>query len=185
MRVGQTDRVRTRLGAAAALLLVPVVACTEDPVAPGAGETATSPSPTDDETDRPAPTPSTSPSPRPSEPGVEIIAAASDFGTVLFDATGQAIYLFDLEETSEPRCYGACAEAWPPVLTDGAPSAGRRVRASLLGTTERADGTTQATYDGHPLYFYAHEGKHEVKCHEVFLNGGNWYAVQPTGRPAP
>ena len=79
----------------------------------------------------------------------------------------------------------ACAEAWPPVLTAGNPVAGAGVRASLLGTTERTDGRTQVTYNGHPLYFYAHEGKHEVECHNVFLNGGTWYAVQPDGNAAP
>ena len=126
-----------------------------------------------------------SPSARPTQPGTKVIAAESDFGTILFDSTGQAVYVFDTEATTEPRCYEACADAWPPVLTDGAPLAGQRVRESLLGTTQRTDGTTQVTYGGHPLYFYAHEGKHEVKCHDVFLNGGTWYAVQPDGHPAP
>ncbi|MGE3379965.1 MAG: hypothetical protein AB7I40_16975 [Nocardioides sp.] len=105
-------------------------------------------------------------------------------GTILFDGTGQAIYIFDVE-AGRPRCYDACAEAWPPVLTNGDPRAGDRVRQSLLGTTRRTDGTSQVTYDGHPLYFYAHETKREVKCHDVFLNGGNWYAVQPDGDRAP
>ena len=36
----------------------------------------------------------------------------------------------------------------------------------------------------HPLYFYAHEGKNEVLCHDVFLNGGNWYVVHPDGDAA-
>ena len=93
--------------------------------------------------------------------------------------------MFDVEATSRPRCYGACADAWPPVLTTGDPVAGRRVDATLLGTTRRTDGTRQVTYGGHPLYFYAHEGKHEVECHDVFLNGGTWYALQPDGQPAP
>ena len=114
-----------------------------------------------------------------------MIAAESDFGRILFDRRGQAIYLFDVEATTEPRCYDACADAWPPVLTDGDPLAGDGVKASLLGTTRRNDGTTQVTYGGHPLYFYAHEGAREVKCHDVFLNGGNWYAVQPDGDRAP
>jgi predicted lipoprotein with Yx(FWY)xxD motif len=146
--------------------------------------------------DRPTEEPSPSPSQPTSEPpsratagspgpGQKVISAASDFGTVLFDDTGQAIYLFDIETTSRPRCYGPCARAWPPVLTDGPPLAGRQVNAALLGTTPRTDGTTQVTYDGHPLYFYAHEGKYDVECHDIFLNGGNWYAVQPNGRRAP
>jgi predicted lipoprotein with Yx(FWY)xxD motif len=140
-----------------------------------------------------APTsPSTAPTTSPASPsaltagkGAELVAGASDFGTVLFDDTGQAIYIFDVETTPRPRCYGACAEAWPPVVTEGAPQAGAKVRKSLLGTTERRNGDLQVTYGGHPLYFYAHEGKDEVKCHDVFLNGGTWYAVQPDGERAP
>lgn len=104
---------------------------------------------------------------------------------MLFDGTGQAIYLFDIETTAKPECYDACAEAWPPVLTTGDPLAGPGVESSLLATTERTDGTIQVTYDDHPLYFYAHENKHEVRCHDIFLNGGNWYVVQPGGDAAP
>ena len=129
--------------------------------------------------------PSGSPSRTQGEPVTTIVAAVSDAGTILFDATGQAIYIFDVETTTSPRCYDACAEAWPPVLTQAAPQAGPGVRGSLLGTTPRAGGTVQVTYGGHPLYFYAHEGKHEVKCHDVFLNGGNWYALKPDGNRAP
>jgi predicted lipoprotein with Yx(FWY)xxD motif len=129
--------------------------------------------------------PSVSPAPTQGQAGTTILAAGSDVGAILFDATGQAIYIFDVETTSNPRCYDACAEAWPPVLTQSAPQAGQGIRGSLLGTTPRAGGTLQVTYGGHPLYFYAHEGKHEVKCHNVFLNGGKWYALTPDGFRAP
>jgi predicted lipoprotein with Yx(FWY)xxD motif len=162
-----------------------LTACAQEPISSRGEDTPASSSPTGAGTDRPSSEPSISPSARTTEPGTKVIAAESDFGTILFSTAGQAIYLFDVEATTEPRCYGACADAWPPVLTDGAPLAGRGVKESLLGTAQRRDGTTQVTYRGHPLYFYAHEGKHEVKCHDVFLNGGNWYAVQPDGRPAP
>ena len=72
-----------------------------------------------------------------------------------------------------------------PVLTKGDPVAGQGVERSLPATTDRADGTIQVTYNDHPLYFYAHEGKREVKCHDIFLNGGNWYVVQPGGDRHP
>ncbi len=111
--------------------------------------------------------------------------ADSEFGQMLFDASGQAIYLFDVETSPKPQCYDACAEAWPPVLSKGDPVAGPGVKSSLLATVERADGSVQVTYNDHPLYFYAHEGKREVKCHDIFLNGGNWYVVQPGGDAAP
>ena len=141
------------------------------------GTTEEAPSPTDD----PAPSLTAGPS----DQGTRIVASGSEFGQMLFDSTGQAIYLFDIETTSESRCYDECAEAWPPVLTTGDPMAGPGVEGSLLGTTQRTDGTVQVTYNDHPLYFYAHEGKREVKCHDIFLNGGNWYVVRPDGDPAP
>ncbi|MEV7396409.1 hypothetical protein [Aeromicrobium sp. NPDC092404] len=129
-------------------------------------------------------TPGSEPAPKPST-GTEIVVADSEFGPMLFDSREQAIYLFDLEETEAPKCYGECAKAWPPVLTEGEPLAGDGVDASLLGTFRRAEGTMQVTYGGHPLYYYAHEGPGEVECHDVFLNGGNWYVVQPDGSRAP
>jgi hypothetical protein len=55
-------------------------------------------------------------------------------------------------------------------------------RASLLGTAKRTDDTTQVTYGGHPLYFYAHEAKNEVKCHNIRGFGGLWLVVTPQGR---
>jgi len=181
------------------LFLGLLAACTDDPATPTPTPTPATPatpatpeaedstSTSRQSTARPDPStePSHSPSAQQPEQGQKVIAAESDFGTILFGDTGQAIYLFDIETTSQPRCYGACADAWPPVLTDGAPLAGEQVKESLLGTTQRTDNTTQVTYDGHPLYFYAHEGRSEVKCHDVFLNGGNWYAVRPDGHRAP
>lgn len=113
--------------------------------------------------------------------GTTIKTADSQFGDVLFDGDDQAIYYFDKESGSKSECDGACAEAWPPVLTEGAPGAGAGAQAGLLGTTERDDGTTQITYDGHPLYYYAHEGPGQVLCHNVEEFGGLWLAVQPNG----
>jgi predicted lipoprotein with Yx(FWY)xxD motif len=63
--------------------------------------------------------------------------------------------------------------------------AGPGVVSNLIGITQRRDGSTQVTYGGHPLYYYVNEGPGEVLCHDVFLNGGNWYVVQPDGDRAP
>jgi predicted lipoprotein with Yx(FWY)xxD motif len=126
--------------------------------------------------------------PRPSQgaslSGTVITTASSAFGIILFDRSGQAIYLFDKEQTPAPQCYGDCAAAWPPVLTTGSPRATGAARPTLLGTTTRDDGSRQVTYAGHPLYFYAHEGKHQVLCHNVSEFGGLWLVVTPGGTPA-
>ena len=119
------------------------------------------------------------------ESGTTVKIADSDFGPMLFDDGDQAIYLFDKETDSRSQCYDDCAEEWPPVLTEGAPQAGAGAKAGLLGTTKRRDGTTQVTYNGHPLYFYAHEDPGQVLCHNVEGFGGLWLVVTPEGEAAP
>ena len=117
----------------------------------------------------------------PRSAGTTIRLGDSQYGQVLFDRGGQAIYLFDKETSDESECYDDCAAEWPPVLTEGEPRAGEGIDGELLGTTERDDGTTQVTYNGHPLYFYAHEGKNEVRCHNVPGFGGIWLALGADG----
>ena len=121
----------------------------------------------------------------PAKPGTEIVVSESQYGPIVFDSEQQAIYLFDKEESDTAECYGDCAAAWPPVLTDGEPQAANGTDAKLLGTTQRDEGTTQVTYDGHPLYYYAHEGPGQVLCHNVAEFGGLWLVVQPDGQAAP
>ncbi len=189
------------LPALAALMALTMAACgettttTDGALAPTSPATSTMPSPA--ETASPSPSdeapeesPETSPTPdetttKPAQRGTRIKVAGSSFGPMLYDATGQAIYLFDKERTSRSECYGACAEAWPPVFTKGKPVAIQGAKPSLLDTTRRSDGRMQVTYAGHPLYFYAHEGKNQVLCHDVEGFGGLWLVVQPNGDPAP
>jgi predicted lipoprotein with Yx(FWY)xxD motif len=113
--------------------------------------------------------------------GATVTLGDSEFGSMLFDSRRQAIYVFERDGEGETTCYGECAAAWPPVFTEGEPKAGKGVDASLLGTVGRRDGRLQVTYAGKPLYFYAHEGPGEVKCHNVNLNGGLWWVVGPDG----
>lgn len=142
-------------------------------------------SPTPRTTAPPTTAPAPAPSSIPAAEGIAITTAASDFGTMLFDQPGQAIYLFEKETAGRPDCYGECAAAWPPVLTTGNPQAAGEVRADLLGTVPRDDGSTQVTYAGHPLYYYAHEGPGQVLCHDVVEYGGRWLVVTPAGTAAP
>ncbi len=120
-----------------------------------------------------------------SKRGTLIVAGDSQFGRMLFDARKQALYIFERDPDRQTVCYGECAQAWPPVYTTDEPVAGSGVRSSLLGTIERRDGRMQATYAGKPLYYYAHEGPGEVRCHNVDLNGGLWWVVGPDGKRRP
>jgi predicted lipoprotein with Yx(FWY)xxD motif len=107
----------------------------------------------------------------------------SQFGPVLFDGKDRALYLFTRDSRNRTRCYGACADAWPPFYAKGRPRAGRGVDRSLLGTIERRNGRRQVTYKGQPLYFYVDDPKGEVLCNDIVEFGGTWYALNAEGSP--
>jgi predicted lipoprotein with Yx(FWY)xxD motif len=71
--------------------------------------------------------------------------------TVLTSARGFTLYWFVPDTSTKSNCNGSCAQLWPPV--QGPATAGPGVTGKL-GTITRSDGSTQATYDGHPLYTY-------------------------------
>jgi predicted lipoprotein with Yx(FWY)xxD motif len=117
--------------------------------------------------------------------GTTVTIGDSEFGKMIFNSKRQAIYIFEKDRKGNTVCYDECAEAWPPVFTEGDPVAGRGVDASLLGTVKRRDGKLQVTYADQPLYYYAHEKPGEVRCHNVNLNGGLWWVVGPDGKRRP
>jgi predicted lipoprotein with Yx(FWY)xxD motif len=112
--------------------------------------------------------------------GTEVQVADTDLGSVLVDADGKTLYVFDNDSGSTSSCEGACASTWPAVATEGDPTAGDGVDAGLLGTTDRSDGTTQVTYDGHPLYTYAADtGAGDTNGQGV---GGIWWVIGGDGQ---
>lgn len=117
--------------------------------------------------------------------GARIKVVDSPFGRVIADRHGEALYLFDRERRGASECYGACARAWPPLLTEGRPVAAAGTKGSLLGTTRRRNGSIQVTYAGHPLYYYVADSPGTILCHDVEEFGGVWLVVEPDGDPAP
>jgi predicted lipoprotein with Yx(FWY)xxD motif len=101
--------------------------------------------------------------------------------TVLTTSKGRTLYWFAPDTPSASKCTGSCAAYWPPVT--GKPKAGPGV-AGTLGTIRRADGTTQATYDGHPLYTYVGDSRPgQANGNKLNLNGGLWYEVRANPGP--
>ena len=117
--------------------------------------------------------------------GASVSVRDSDrYGRYLTDGAGRTLYLFTRERGSASRCYGACARAWPPLLTRCAPRAGRGARRSLLGTTRRRDGSRQVTYGGHPVYYDFRERRAgQIFCQNVVEFGGTWLLVNGRGGP--
>ncbi len=99
--------------------------------------------------------------------------------SVLANGRGFILYSFAPDTPSKSVCNGSCAAYWPPVkgpVTAGSGVTGR------LGTITRADGSTQATYDGHPLYTYVGDGAPgQAHGNNLNLNGGLWREVPTAG----
>jgi predicted lipoprotein with Yx(FWY)xxD motif len=117
------------------------------------------------------------------EEGPEQIATGSgEYGTHLTADDGKSVYLWLGDHGSTSACSGACAKAWPPVLTDGAPKAAGSAEASQLGTVKRADGGSQVTYAGHPLYYFAGDsGPGDTAGEGSNGFGAKWWLVAPDG----
>ena len=113
--------------------------------------------------------------------GTVIKVEKTSFGKALVNRAGRAVYLFDLETGTTPQCYEDCARAWPPVLTKRKPVAGEGAKQGKLGTTMRTDGRRQVTYGGHPLYYYVHDTRDKILCHDVVEFGGRWLLLGPRG----
>jgi len=99
--------------------------------------------------------------------------------TVLTNAKGLTLYWFAPDTPTRSACNGTCAGYWPPVT--GTPSAGPGVTGKL-GTIRRTDGTTQVTYNGHPLYTYVGDtAPGQAFGNNLNLNGGLWHEVTVSG----
>jgi predicted lipoprotein with Yx(FWY)xxD motif len=111
-----------------------------------------------------------------------VAVGTSKLGKILVDGSGRTLYLFEADKQNSSSYSGACATAWPPLTTSGAPQAGTDVAANLLGTTMRPDGRQEVTYHGHPLYYYAGDtGPGTVNGQGVNGFGAEWYVLGPTG----
>ena len=113
---------------------------------------------------------------------VAVSVGNSALGPLLVDGNGRTLYLFESDAPGSSTCYSACAQAWPPLLANGAPQAGAGITASELGSLRRSDGTTEVTYNGHPLYSYVGDARPGDTTGQALNQfGAEWYVVGPGG----
>jgi predicted lipoprotein with Yx(FWY)xxD motif len=102
---------------------------------------------------------------------------------VVVDSSGMTLYWFVPDTSTKSNCSGQCATYWPPVK--GPLTAGSGVTGTL-GTITRSDGTTQATYDGHPLYTYVGDkSPGQATGNGKNLSGGLWWEMTVSGSTPP
>ncbi len=109
--------------------------------------------------------------------------SVSRLGTILVDQKGLTLYLFVADTSTKSTCSGTCAAAWPPLLTSGNAKAGKGAKSNLLGTTKRSDGSSEVTYNGHPLYYYAGDSKPgDTNGQGLNQFGALWWVLDADGK---
>ena len=113
------------------------------------------------------------------------VADVGTYGSALVNGEGMALYVFSLDTGGTSACTDeACTTEWPPLATQGSPSAGEGVDAAKLGTITRDDGTMQATYNGHPLYTFVDDtAPGDAGGQGMEDAGGTWHLISPEGEP--
>jgi len=112
---------------------------------------------------------------------VVIKTISTSKGTVLATDAGRTLYWFAKDTSTQSNCNGSCATYWPPVLGTPTAAAGTSLPHGF-GTIKRADGQTQATYDGHPLYTYTGDtAAGQINGNGLNASGGLWWAATPSG----
>jgi len=111
-------------------------------------------------------------------------------GEYVADGQGRAVYMLE-GDTDGSKCTAACLQEWPPLRADpngpaGAAATGTSgiagLRSELVGSVQRADGTSQVAYNGHPLYHYARDsGPGTTSGHDLDDQWGEWYLIAPSG----
>ena len=118
-------------------------------------------------------------SPAASASGTTLMERSIGGTEVLTNSAGFTLYSFAPDTSTTSKCTGSCATYWPPVK--GPATAGSGVTGTL-STITRSDGTTQATYDGHPLYTYVGDtSPGQNKGNGLNISGGLWHEVTVSG----
>jgi predicted lipoprotein with Yx(FWY)xxD motif len=126
---------------------------------------------------------STSATPRRQAAGALVALRKTMLGTVLVDARGRTLYLFEKDSSGMSACNTACASYWPALTSRTMPRAGKGVQQSMLRLVRQHDGLRQVTYAGHPLYTFVGDKHAGQTTGEGLTNfGAGWYVIAASGQ---
>ncbi|MDQ6482103.1 hypothetical protein [Dyadobacter sp. LHD-138] len=90
----------------------------------------------------------------PPVPTFDISQKSTTLGNVLTDQKGKTLYFFTKDVNGTSACAGGCLDTWP-IFSVATPRLDTGLVATDFGSITRADGKSQVTYKGWPLYYYA------------------------------
>jgi predicted lipoprotein with Yx(FWY)xxD motif len=127
------------------------------------------------------PTPTTAPTMAAAAEATVNVANDPNLGQILVDGNGMTLYMFTKDGPDKSNCSGNCFNLWPPLNTQGHPTLGPGVDASLVSNTQASDGSEMVTYNKMPLYHFSKDqNPGDTNGQGV---GSVWYAVSPDGKP--
>jgi len=112
-------------------------------------------------------------------------ATVAGLGSVLVNAQGHTLYIFEPDNDKKVTCVGGCAAVWPPAMVPSGETAAASgsVKQSLLGSDPDPSGGDVITYAGWPLYTYVADSAAGAAGGQALnLNGGLWYVISPSGK---
>jgi predicted lipoprotein with Yx(FWY)xxD motif len=105
-------------------------------------------------------------------------------GLILATGGGSTVYDFGPDSPTHSACRNVgCVYQWPPLIVTGVVQVGPGVNRSLLATVKRPNGSSQLSYNGHPLYTYIRDTEPGMIIGQAIdQDGGPWYVLTPAGR---
>jgi predicted lipoprotein with Yx(FWY)xxD motif len=108
------------------------------------------------------------------------VATDAKLGKILVGDKGMTLYMFTIDDPGQSNCDAECLAKWPPLLTQGNPTLGEGVDASLVGSATLPDGSKIVTYNKMPLYYWVKDTKPGDTTGQGV--GEVWYVVSPLGK---
>ena len=115
--------------------------------------------------------------------GALVTLRKTTLGSILVDAQGRTLYIFEKDRTGMSACDTTCVKFWPPLVSRTTPRAEKGVQKAMLGVTRPHNGRRQVTYAGHPLYtFVGDKTPGDIRGEGLTNFGAEWYALAASGR---
>jgi predicted lipoprotein with Yx(FWY)xxD motif len=169
--------------AAALAALLAAAGCTRQQAEPGNDAAAAGASNVPDAGSAATPQPAAADAAAGSNP--LMVATQGAAAPYVADSAGAALYALEGDKDGS-GCIGDCTRTWPPMLVEGAtPSDSAGLQAGMVGVVQRADGSMQVAYNGHPLYRYGGDAGAGTAGHGVGDKWGHWSLLSPQGAPLP